>query len=87
VTGRRFCAHADQDGEGAHWLEPGEDCPAAKLARVRALQAEINRPEYDQARAFIAGDNGPDVLVAMAPGELPVSLRQWCREQIERGRS
>jgi hypothetical protein len=25
--GRRLCAHAYLDGEGAHWLEPGEVCP------------------------------------------------------------
>ena len=24
---RRLCAHADQDGQGSHWLEPGEVCP------------------------------------------------------------
>ena len=26
ATHRRLCAHADQDGQGAHWLEPGEAC-------------------------------------------------------------
>jgi hypothetical protein len=25
--GRRLCAHADLNGDGAHWLEPGERCP------------------------------------------------------------
>jgi hypothetical protein len=24
---RRLCAHADLDGAGMHWLEPGETCP------------------------------------------------------------
>lgn len=24
---RVLCAHADQNGEGAHWLEEGETCP------------------------------------------------------------
>jgi hypothetical protein len=24
--GARLCAHADRDGEGAHWLRPGETC-------------------------------------------------------------
>ncbi len=24
-----LCAHADQDGQGAHWLRPGEKCTAA----------------------------------------------------------
>ena len=23
-----LCAHADQDGQGAHWLQPGERCEA-----------------------------------------------------------
>ena len=27
VPQRRLCAHADQDGAGMHWLEPGENCP------------------------------------------------------------
>jgi hypothetical protein len=26
---RRRCAHADLDGAGMHWLEPGETCPRA----------------------------------------------------------
>lgn len=24
--GRRLCAHADANGDGAHWLQPGERC-------------------------------------------------------------
>lgn len=24
---RRLCAHADDDGRGMHWLEPGQRCP------------------------------------------------------------
>jgi hypothetical protein len=24
-----LCAHADQNGAGSHWLEPGEKCPGA----------------------------------------------------------
>ena len=27
---RRLCAHADQDGQGAHWLQPGENCTATE---------------------------------------------------------
>jgi len=26
ATHRRLCAHADEEGQGAHWLEPGETC-------------------------------------------------------------
>jgi hypothetical protein len=24
--GRRLCAHADRDGAGMHWLQPGQTC-------------------------------------------------------------
>lgn len=24
--GKRLCAHADRNGEGMHWLQPGERC-------------------------------------------------------------
>ncbi len=30
---RVLCAHADQDGRGGHWLEPGEKCSASAAAR------------------------------------------------------
>jgi hypothetical protein len=30
----RLCAHADQDGAGAHWLARGERCPLADAARA-----------------------------------------------------
>jgi hypothetical protein len=33
---RRLCAHADQDGRGAHWLQPGERC--ARMTRCRYLR-------------------------------------------------
>ena len=29
---RVLCAHADQDGQGAHWLEPDEKCTASEAA-------------------------------------------------------
>jgi hypothetical protein len=29
---RVLCAHADQDGHGAHWPEPGEKCSASEAA-------------------------------------------------------
>lgn len=28
ATHRVLCAHADQDGQGTHWLQPGEKCAA-----------------------------------------------------------
>jgi len=30
---RVLCAHAGQDGRGAHWLEPGEKCTASEAER------------------------------------------------------
>ena len=30
---RVLCAHADEDGQGAHWLETGEKCSASEAAR------------------------------------------------------
>jgi hypothetical protein len=30
---RVLCAHADQGGRGAHWLEPGEKCSVSDAAR------------------------------------------------------
>jgi hypothetical protein len=30
---RVLCAHADQEGQGAHWLEPGAKCSASEAAR------------------------------------------------------
>lgn len=29
-SGMILCAHADRDGEGAHWLRAGETCPLAE---------------------------------------------------------
>lgn len=40
MTGRRLCAHADLDGEGMHFLEPGESCPRTDPVPVVA-QAEL----------------------------------------------
>lgn len=34
ATHRILCAHADLDGIGAHWLEPGEKCPLAGPQRA-----------------------------------------------------
>jgi len=36
ATHRVLCAHADQDGQGAHWLQPGEKCAAAEADQDRA---------------------------------------------------
>ena len=35
-AGRRLCAHADLDGQGMYWLEPGQSCGlAAEPGRER----------------------------------------------------
>jgi hypothetical protein len=45
---RRLCAHADHDGEGMHWLEPGEKCswppaPPATVTDIRSCQRRADR--------------------------------------------
>jgi hypothetical protein len=44
--GRRLCAHADLDGEGTHWLEPGEECYLITAERL-ASQAAAETSEED----------------------------------------
>lgn len=57
AAGRRLCAHAEYDGEGMHWLEPGEVCRWREtlvdaeideleqlLAKRRGLGGERRRP-------------------------------------------
>ena len=39
ATHRVLCAHADQDGRGAHWLQPGEKCAAAEGPAGRGMLA------------------------------------------------
>lgn len=31
---RRLCVHAEQDGEGMHWLQPGEQCDPIQRERL-----------------------------------------------------
>lgn len=43
---RSLCAHADDDGDGMHWLEPGEVCehmvdPQPATQGVDAVEALI----------------------------------------------
>ena len=40
ATHRILCAHADDDGQGAHWLAPGEKCTRAAAA---AAEGEARR--------------------------------------------
>lgn len=48
---RRLCAHADQNGEGAHWLEPGERCPLGTSSSPdsRAIASDTPEPAADGA--------------------------------------
>jgi hypothetical protein len=49
ATHRVLCAHADQDGAGSHWLEPGERC--ATLGGAAAAR----RPGSEQEHALRPG--------------------------------
>jgi len=37
--GAILCAHADRDGQGAHWLHSGEKCKAPEAARESQMEA------------------------------------------------
>jgi hypothetical protein len=41
AAGRRLCAHAGQDGEGMHWLQPGEVCARAAEPGEAERQARL----------------------------------------------
>jgi hypothetical protein len=32
--GRRLCAHADRDGAGMHWLQPGQTCRSSVMTTM-----------------------------------------------------
>ncbi|HEX5408012.1 MAG TPA: helix-turn-helix domain-containing protein [Pseudonocardiaceae bacterium] len=36
TVARRLCAHADQNGAGMHWLEPGDRCPLSAEQTTKA---------------------------------------------------
>jgi hypothetical protein len=49
-----LCAHADQDGRGSHWLEPGETCAGLRQATAIAdmeTRAVSENADYAQALA------------------------------------
>jgi len=56
TTHRMLCAHADEDGQGAHWLAPGETCDRPRAADL--LESDGLR----QVRAYLdpVGDAGPE---------------------------
>ncbi|MGO9080207.1 MAG: hypothetical protein ACLQDY_14370 [Streptosporangiaceae bacterium] len=44
ATHRVLCVHADQDGQGAHWLAPGEKCAAAGDQAARGCSPRTRSP-------------------------------------------
>jgi hypothetical protein len=59
ATHRRLCAHADEDGQGAHWREPRQtgDRPRAAdlmesegLRQVRAFLNQVYGAEANEPR-------------------------------------
>jgi len=61
MTGRRLCAHADLDGAGSHFLEPGEACPAVERDGVtlaawyqNIIDTRDNPPIFRQLVADLA---------------------------------
>jgi len=47
TAGAVLCAHADEDGRGAHWLEPGETCGRQQAPDL------LDSPGIRQARAYL----------------------------------
>ena len=55
ATHRRLCAHADEDGQAAHWPVPGETCDRPRAADL--LESERLR----ELRAFLDQVDGAEV--------------------------
>jgi hypothetical protein len=51
TTDRILCAHADQHGEGAHWLAPGEVC--ADVEHYRQVAAVLDTGAVDLVRLVL----------------------------------
>ena len=63
ATHRVLCAHADDDGRGAHWLAPGEKCTLSAERETEAA-APPGREEQQDPQAGEGGRAGPE----MEPG-------------------
>jgi hypothetical protein len=63
ATHRVLCAHAD-DGQGAHWLAPGEKCALQPAEPETAAPASAGREEQGDPQAGEGGRTGPE----MEPG-------------------
>ena len=62
ATHRVLCAHADQDGQGTHWLQPGERCAAPspgpagqEIIALGAVATHAATPEATKAAEPEAG--------------------------------
>jgi hypothetical protein len=64
---RVLCAHADQDGRGAHWLEPGESAWRARLSVRRRRGEMADQHDRDWAGAGFTRP-GPEADVGYRAG-------------------
>jgi hypothetical protein len=64
ATHRVLCAHADDDGGGAHWLAPGEKCALQPAEPETEATAPPGRQEQQDPQAGEGGRAGPE----MEPG-------------------
>jgi hypothetical protein len=64
ATHRVLCAHADDDGRGAHWLAPGEKCTLLPVEREPEAAAPPGHEEQRDPQASGAEQAGPE----MEPG-------------------
>ena len=75
---RILCAHADQDGKGAHWLEPGEKCPDAPGRATDRAALAVILEALDIPLAACEGDN--EIRAKILDGRLIHTLgmlREW----------
>lgn len=56
---RRLCAHADLDGAGMHWLEPGDTCPRAGVSDSQQNDT-VETERNDQSRSGVGLDGEPE---------------------------
>lgn len=62
IIARRLCAHADLDGAGMHWLEPGQNCPMAEHEyTVIVSKVYVNAPDEPAVVIGISAHGGGTV--------------------------
>jgi hypothetical protein len=72
---RILCAHADQDGKGAHWLAPGEKCAVATAAEAEA------RAKVAGTRAELEGGHAPACGCPVVRGAI-FHQRRTCSDPV-----